>query len=68
MSFKEVLDNLYLYYGNILYVFEFEKLLDSVSMDMNFEWINQLNIDLKCSDWLYEIDNSLNLAECCVRT
>ncbi len=67
VSFKEILDNLNLY---LLWkyppkcVFEMEKLLSNSPGDMGFNRQNQLNIDLKNSNWLYEVDMKLNLAEC----
>ncbi len=66
MSFKEISDNLSLY---LLWkyppkcVFEMEKLLSNSIIDMGFRWQNQLNINLNNSDWSYEVDISLNLAE-----
>jgi len=69
MSFKEVSDNLSLY---LLWkyppkcVFEFEKLLSSLDMDMGSYGSDQLNIDVKCSNWSYEVNENFNLAECYV--
>ncbi len=69
MSFKDLIENLSLY---LLWkyppkcVFEFEKLLSGLSMDIQFNGLDQSNINLKTFDWLYEIDNNLDLAECYV--
>ncbi|KCZ71984.1 hypothetical protein ANME2D_01383, partial [Candidatus Methanoperedens nitroreducens] len=69
MSFKEVLDNLSLY---LLWkyppkcVFEFEKLLANLDINLNFDEPDQSNIDFKYSDWSYEVNGNFNLAECCV--
>ncbi len=69
MSFKEISDNLSIY---LLWkyppkcVFEFEKLLSNFDMDLNFYGLNQSNIDVKCSDWSYEVNENFNLAECYV--
>lgn len=68
-SFKEISDNLSLY---LLWkyppkcVFEMEKLLSNFLEDMGFSGQNQLNINLNNSDWSYEVDMKLNLAECYV--
>ncbi len=69
MSFKEISDNLSLY---LLWkyppkcVFEFEKLLSNLDIDIDLNTADQSNIDLKCSDWPYEINENFNLAECYV--
>jgi hypothetical protein len=69
MSFKEISDNLSLY---LLWkyppkcVFEFEKLLSNLDIDISSFGSDQSNIGLKCSDWTYEVPETFNLAKCCV--
>jgi hypothetical protein len=69
MSFKEISDNLSLY---LLWkyppkcVFEFEKLLSNLDIDISSFGSDQSNIGLKCSDWTYEVPETFNLAKYCV--
>lgn len=66
MSFKETKENLSLY---LLWkyppkcVFEMDKLLSGFFIDMDFEELDQINNQLECPDWLYDIGEGLNLAE-----